>query len=256
MEAIIDKISELFPLIAQGQWMMIPIVACSLLALAVVLERTWVLIIRSGKIIPRPLLREVEQRLSERDIEGAVVACRKSDSMMARVLLAGLNMRGRPREVIREAIVDAGRRESHELDRFLNMLGAIAGVSPLLGLLGTVIGMIKVFQQISSKHIGQYEALAEGIYVALITTAAGLIVAIPAYLFYRVFAGMAERKLREMEDSGVDLLNRLDDPAMAEAIRNQPVRPEQSSENPPGQGPPAGDPGAGNGAVPPGGEDE
>ena len=136
--------------------------------------------------------------------------------MMARVLLAGLSLYGAPREVIRETLEDAGRRESRELDRFLGTLAAIAGVSPLLGLLGTVVGMIEVFEKIASEHIGQYEHLAEGIYIALYTTAAGLIVAIPAYLAFRAFQGIADAKVRDMEDLAVDLLNRLDRP--------QPVR--------------------------------
>lgn len=210
MQEIWDGINSLFPLIERGGGVMWPIVLCSLVAFAIIIERVWFLIVRGNRIVPRAFLREVEALLDSGDIENAVVACRKNDSMMARVLLAGLTLYGSSREVIREALEDAGRRESRELDRFLGTLAAIAGVSPLLGLLGTVVGMIEVFQEIASQHIGQYESLAGGIYVALYTTAAGLIVAIPAYLAYRSFQGIADAKVRDMEDLAVDILNRLD----------------------------------------------
>lgn len=210
MHSLLDWINSLFPLIERGGWVMWPIVFCSIASLAIILDRLWVLVIRSDRIIPRSFLREAEARLDKGEIEEAVVACRKNDSMMARVLLAGLSFYGSPRSMIREVMEDAGRRESRDLDRFLGILAAIAGVSPLLGLLGTVNGMIQIFQEIASKHIGQYESLAGGIYVALYTTAAGLIVAIPSYLAYRGFAGIADRNVREMEEWSVDMLNHLD----------------------------------------------
>ena len=129
---------------------------------------------------------------------------------MARILLAGFAFAGSSRTMVREALQDAGRRETRELDRFLASLTAIAGVGPLLGFLGTVLGMVQIFQEISQKHIGQYEALAGGIYVALYTTVFGLIVAVPAYLAYRVFAGIADRRREDMEDWAIDLMNLLE----------------------------------------------
>jgi len=209
MSGIWSWLNSLFPLIERGGWVMWPITLLSVLALAIILERTWVLVVRSERIIPRSFLRELEARLDRNEIKEAVVACRRDDSLMARVILAGLSQFGSPRSVVREAFEDAGRRESQELERFLGMLAAIAGVSPLLGLLGTVLGMIQIFQQIAGEHIGQYESLAGGIYVALITTAAGLIVAIPSYLAYRSFAGLADIKTREMEEWSVKVLNHL-----------------------------------------------
>lgn len=209
MSGIWSWLNSLFPLIERGGWVMWPITLLSILALAIILERTWVLVVRSERIIPRSFLRELEARLDRNEIKEAVVACRRDDSLMARVILAGLDQFGSPRSVVREAFEDAGRRESQELERFLGMLAAIAGVSPLLGLLGTVLGMIQIFQQIAGEHIGQYESLAGGIYVALITTAAGLIVAIPSYLAYRSFAGLADIKTREMEEWSVKVLNHL-----------------------------------------------
>jgi biopolymer transport protein ExbB len=187
-----------------------PIALCSIVALAIILERTWFLLVRGSRIAPRPLLREVEAYLDKGNVEEAVVACRRNDSLLAKVLLSALSLYGSPRERIREALEDEGRRVSHELERFLSILAAIPGLSTLLGFLGTVMGMIQIFDQISQKHIGQMEFLASGIYVALYTTAFGLIVAVPAYLAYRGFSGMAERNVREMEDFAVDLLNHMD----------------------------------------------
>ena len=193
-----------------------PIIIISIAAVAIILERSWTLVIRSDLIAPKPLVKEVESRLHMGEIEEAVVACRKSESMISRILIAGLMFHDRDKSDVREALEDAGRRESHELDRFLGTLAAIAGVSPLMGLLGTVFGMIDIFNEIASKNIGQYESMAGGIYVALYTTAAGLIVAIPAYLAFRAFSGIAEYRTREMEDVAINLMNLLDKKQMLE----------------------------------------
>lgn len=210
MQQLFEWLNSLFPLIEKGGWVMWPIVLCSMVALAIFFERLWFLVIRGSRIVPKGLLTQVAGLLDKGRIEDAVILCRKNDSAMSRVVLAGLSMYGAPRATVREMMEDAGRRESRELDRFLGVLAAVAGVSPLLGLFGTVIGMIEIFQEIAAKNIGQYEALAGGIYVALYTTAAGLMVAIPAYLAYRGLAGMADNYIKEMEDWAVDLLNRLD----------------------------------------------
>jgi biopolymer transport protein ExbB len=194
-----------------------PIALCSVVALAIILERAWFLLMRASRIAPRSFLREMEAILDTGKIEEAVVACRKNNSLMAQVLLSALNLYGSPRERIREALEDEGRRAARELERFLPVLAAIPGLSTLLGFLGTVMGMIQIFEQISQKHIGQMEYLASGIYVALYTTAFGLIVAVPAYFAYRGFSGIAERDVREMEDFAVDLLNHLDKGAAAKA---------------------------------------
>ncbi len=210
MTSIVDWINSLFPLIEKGGIMMWPIIVLSMAAVAIILERSWTLVIRSDLIAPKVLVKEVEARLDAGEIEEAVVACRKSESMIARILIAGLMFHDRDKSDIREALEDAGRHESNELDRFLGTLAAIAGVSPLMGLLGTVFGMIDIFNEIASKNIGQYESMAAGIYVALYTTAAGLIVAIPAYLAFRAFSGISEYRTREMEDVAINLMNHLD----------------------------------------------
>jgi len=209
MDILYNWIYSLFPLVEKGGWVMLPIIGLSILAVAIFLERVWVLMVRSNRIISRPLVNNVSSLLERGEREEAVVPCRKNNSMIARVIFTGLSMPEASRADIREAMEEEGRRESRELDRYLGILAAIAGVSPLLGLLGTVLGMIDVFQGISQEHIGQYEHLAGGIYKALYTTAAGLSVAIPTYLIYRGFAGLADKKVREMEDTAVDVLRHL-----------------------------------------------
>ncbi len=210
MDVLYNWIYSLFPLVEKGGWVMLPIIGLSILAVAIFLERVWVLVVRSNRIISRPLVNNVSSLLEGGERDEAVVACRKNNSMIARVIFTGLSMPDASRADIRESMEEEGRRESRELDRYLGILAAIAGVSPLLGLLGTVLGMIDVFQEISQEHIGQYEHLAGGIYKALYTTAAGLSVAIPTYLIYRSFAGLADKKVREMEDTAVDVLRHLD----------------------------------------------
>jgi len=227
LENFYNWLNSLFPLMERGGWVMWPIVILSMLALAIILERTWMLLLMSSRIAPSSFLKELMSLLDRGRLEAAVVACRKNDSIMARILLSGLSLHGEPRAVIREALEDAGRRESRELERYLGVLAAIAGVSPLLGLLGTVMGMIEIFNKIALEHIGQFEHLAGGIYVALYTTAAGLIVAIPAYLAFRSFSGLAERKIQEMEDWALELLERLE--------RASPENAEPASETGAGQ---------------------
>jgi biopolymer transport protein ExbB len=191
-----------------GGWVMWPILGCSVLSLAIILERIWVLVVRGDRIVPRSLVETVEAHSAKGEVEPLVVACRKDDSMMARVLLAGLHQFGRSHDVVREAIEDAGRRESFELDRFLNTLASISVVAPMLGFFGTVVGMIQTFQALSISQ--NYGDLSRGIYIALITTAGGLIVAIPSYLAHRLSVGLIDRRVREMEDLSLNLLNTLD----------------------------------------------
>ncbi|MEX0951850.1 MAG: MotA/TolQ/ExbB proton channel family protein, partial [Gammaproteobacteria bacterium] len=127
-------------------------------------------------------------------------------SPLGRILAAGLLNRRHEREVMKESIEDVGRHVAHELDRFLNTLGTIASISPLLGLLGTVLGMIKVFAVITTEGVGDASILASGIAEALVTTAAGLMVAIPALLFYRYFRGRVDELVVTMEQDSLRLV--------------------------------------------------
>jgi biopolymer transport protein ExbB len=134
----------------------------------------------------------------------------RTGSALGRVLAAALRNRDRPRDLMKEAVEDTGRHVVHELERFLNTLGTIAGIAPLLGLLGTVIGMIKVFSAIMLHGVGNANELAGGISEALITTAAGLTVAIPSYFFYRYFRGMVAEYVISMEEQAISLIEAIE----------------------------------------------
>ncbi|MEJ8568289.1 MotA/TolQ/ExbB proton channel family protein [Elongatibacter sediminis] len=195
-------------IIYAGGWLMVPILVCSVLALAIIAERFWTL--RRGKVIPPGVGEQVEEWAARHELDKRHIEQLRSASALGRVLAAALANRHRPRELIKEAVEDTGRHVVHELERFLNTLGTIAGISPLLGLLGTVIGMIKVFSAIIAHGVGNANELAGGISEALITTAAGLTVAIPSYFFYRYFKGRVSEYVVTMEEQAIRLIEAIE----------------------------------------------
>ena len=170
-------------IVQAGGWLMLPIIACSVAAVAIVLERLWSL--QRKRVLPQEVTAQVWEWVRTNQLDGKPIQLLHDSSPLGEVLAAGLLHRHSPREVLKESIEDSGRHVVHELERFLNPLGTIAAISPLLGLLGTVSGMIKAFTTITSQGVGHPEVLAGGIAEALITTAAGLSVAIPALIAYR-----------------------------------------------------------------------
>ncbi len=187
-----------------GGWLMWPIVDCSVLATAIVCERLWSL--RTHKIIPPHLVSQVWKQYRRNQLDHTRLRQLQSGSPLGAILVAGLANYQYGREVMKEAIEDAGRQVLHELERFLNALGTIASITPLIGLLGTVFGMIKVFSAITSAGVGDPQILAGGISEALITTAAGLSVAIPALIFYRYFEGRVDELVMQMENEALRLV--------------------------------------------------
>jgi biopolymer transport protein ExbB len=191
----------MYEIILKGGWVMIPIALCSVVALAIFLERLWSL--RTNKVIPRDFLIEVEDLIRREKIPEAITRCRTDESSMANIILAGIRHFGKRREIIKESIQEVGRKEAAVLDRYINVIGTIAVICPLLGLLGTVAGMIKAFEVITAGGVGNPGDLAAGISEALITTAAGLIVAIPTYVIYRYMADKADALIMEMEENSI-----------------------------------------------------
>jgi len=191
-----------------GGWLMAPIIVCSILSLTIIAERSWSL--RRKRVVPDDLGDTVEQWAARHELDRRHIEQLRSGSVLGRVLAAGLVNRHRSRHLIKEAIEDTGRHVVHELERFLNTLGTIAGISPLLGLLGTVIGMIKVFSSIMVHGVGDANQLAGGISEALITTAAGLTVAIPSFFFYRYFKGKVESYVVSMEEQAINLIEAIE----------------------------------------------
>ncbi|WP_455205799.1 MotA/TolQ/ExbB proton channel family protein [Kaarinaea lacus] len=194
----------MFEIIKSGGWLMVPIIICSIVALAIIGERLWAL--QRKRVIPKHLVAQIWQWYSMGQLgEEQITSIRKS-SPLGRVLASGLvNMRA-SREVMKESIEEIGRHEVHELERYLNTLGTVASITPLLGLLGTVIGMIKVFTVITAEGVGNPTVLSGGISEALITTAAGLSVAIPSVMFYRYFRGRVEELVVFMEAEAIKLV--------------------------------------------------
>ena len=198
----------MFEIIYAGGWLMAPIILCSILALAIIGERFWAL--RRANVVPAGVGQQVEDWAARHELDRRHIDQLRSGSALGRVLAAALVNRHRSRDLIKEAVEDTGRHVVHELERFLNTLGTIAGISPLLGLLGTVIGMIKVFSAILVHGVGDASQLAGGISEALITTAAGLTVAIPSFFFYRYFKGRVEAYVVNMEEQAINLIEAIE----------------------------------------------
>ncbi len=183
---------------------MAPILLCSVVALAIVVERFWTL--STSRITPDGLVMQVWEWAKANQLDDATIRSIQAGSPLGRLLAAGLANRQAPREIMKEAIEEVGRHVVHELERYLNTLGTIASITPLIGLLGTVIGMIKVFTVITVQGVGNPEVLAEGISQALITTAAGISVAIPSLLFYRHFQRKVDELVVTMEQESLKMV--------------------------------------------------
>jgi biopolymer transport protein ExbB len=194
---------QMWEIVRAGGPLMWPIILCSIAAVGIVVERLWTL--QQQRVMPPGLLQKVWQLVESGQVTDKVIAALQQNSPLGRVLAEGLASRHRPRAIMMERLEDTGRHVVHELERFLNTLGTIAAVSPLLGLLGTVTGIIKAFNAISAGGVGDPRMLSGGISEALITTAAGLLVAIPALIAYRYLRGKVDGIVIDMEKSAIAL---------------------------------------------------
>ncbi len=194
----------MFELVKSGGWLIWPIIACSVVSMAIILERFWAL--RRNRVMPDYLMKQIWQLHKDGQLGMADLGKLKASSPLGRILAAGLVNRNSPKIVMKEAIEEVGRQVVHEMERYLITLGTIASISPLLGLLGTVIGMIKVFSVIVTAGVGDPAVLAGGISEALITTAAGLSVAIPTLMFHRYFMGLVDNLVLGMEEQALKLV--------------------------------------------------
>ena len=186
---------------------MLPIIICSVISAAIIIERLWTL--QPRRVLPKNLTRQVWEWVSKNQLNHSHIQTLHQGSPLGEILAAGLVNRNRDREIIKESIEDAGRQVVHDLERFLNSLGTIAAISPLLGLLGTVIGMVKVFAAITTYGVGDPTVLAGGISEALITTAAGLTVAIPSLIGYRYLSGKVDALSVQMEKEAITMVEAL-----------------------------------------------
>lgn len=207
-------------LLAAGGKAMIPIGLAAVMTLAIVLERFWSL--RRKEILPPHLTAEVKAwALQNRRLDDNHLQALAKTSPLGEVFAAALRVRHLGREAVKERVEDAGRHAMHGLERFLNTLGTIALIAPLLGLLGTVIGLIRMFLAVMTHGIGDANQMAGGIGEALVCTAAGLVVAIPAYIMHRYFRGKVVSLGVDMEREVIALVDSMDaePPAVAAARR-------------------------------------
>jgi biopolymer transport protein ExbB len=202
------RVERMWEIVRAGGPLMWPIILCSIGAAAIILERFWTL--QDKRVIPPDLTKKVAQLVESNQINDKVIAALEQNSPLGRILAAGLANRHRPREIMMERLQDTGRHVIYELERFLNSLNMIAGVSPLLGLLGTVTGIIKAFDAVQAGGMGDPRMLSGGIAEALITTAAGLCVAIPSLIGFRLLRGKVDRIVIQMEKDALRLADEVD----------------------------------------------
>lgn len=195
----------MFEIIKSGGWMMFPIILSSVIAMAIIVERFWAL--QRKKILPPELLPQVRKLYIDNKLDDATLRKLRYSSPLGYVLAAGLFNSLHDRKIIKDCMEEAGRKVAHDLERYLNALGTIAAVGPLLGLLGTVFGMIEIFSSLMKNGAGDPASLAGGISVALITTAAGLTVAIPSLIFHRYFERLVDEYVVSMEEEALKLID-------------------------------------------------
>lgn len=197
----------MFEIVKAGGWLMLPIIVSSIVAIAIIIERFWTL--NPKRIAPRNVLAEVWGKIKHNQLDAAELRELRISSPLGQILAAGLVNSKSGRAIMTESIEQAASHVVHELERYLSTLGTIAAITPLLGLLGTVLGMIRVFSEIMAQGTGNANALAGGISEALITTAAGLAVAIPSLMFYRMFLRHVESLVIDLERESIKLVDAL-----------------------------------------------
>ena len=197
----------MFEILSAGGWLMLPIVLASIVVVAISIERYWTL--DAKKIAPKHLLAQVWDWIKNNQVDAKRLSELKQSSELGRILAAGLSNSRHGREFMKDSIQEAASQVIHEMERYIGALGTIAAIAPLMGLLGTVFGMIKVFFVIELEGTGNASALAGGISEALYTTAAGLVVAIPAMISYRYFVRRVDSLVLTMEQEAVKLVDAL-----------------------------------------------
>ncbi len=195
----------MFEIINAGGWVMWPILVCSVLSMAIIVERFVTL--RRGAVIPPTLVAQVWQLAKSKQIDDKRLELLRKNSPMGRILAAGLINVRQDRETMKTSIEEVANQVVHELERYLNTLGTIAEITPLLGLLGTVTGIISMLAAVGEGGLGDPSVLSSGLAEALITTAAGLTVAIPTFVFYRYFRGLVDALVISMEQEALKLID-------------------------------------------------
>ena len=217
----------MYEIIKAGGWLMWPLILCSVFSIAIITERFWAL--RRGRILPKYVVAQIWNWYKKNELTNDAIRVLRESSPLGRVLAAGLMNRHHTRTVMKESIEEAGRLEVHEMERFLNTLGTIAALAPLLGLLGSVVGLMEVFSSMTTHGIGNPQALGAGISKIMIATAAGLAVAIPSLIFYRYFQGLVDEIAMSMEQEAIKMVEVLQGEREREA---PPVHKQGSAQSP------------------------
>jgi biopolymer transport protein ExbB len=197
----------MWEIVKSGGIFMVPIVISSIILVGIVFERLWTL--QRKRVLPQELIKKVSQLAEANQVNAKVIDALEKNSPLGRVLAAALANRDRGRAIMMERVEDTGRHVVHELERFVNSVGTIASIAPLLGLLGTVTGIINAFKAVMLGGMGDPRMLAQGISEALVCTAGGLTVAIPAYIAHRYLRGKVERIVVDMEKVAVTFADSL-----------------------------------------------
>ncbi len=221
---------SLMGILREGGLVMLPLIACSFVMLVFVFERS--ISLRRGRVVPRPFVKRFLHQLKDNqlDREQAVLVCEENGSPIARVFAAAVKKWGRPAVEIEQAVIDTGERVVHDLRSYLRVFNGIATVAPMLGLMGTVFGMIRAFNDIAtSDAMGRPELLAKGISEALLSTAMGLMVAVPAQILYWWFVSRVDRLTVRIDALGQEVVNTISAEAINEAAQTKPARSRKSA---------------------------
>ncbi|PSQ95803.1 MAG: biopolymer transporter ExbB [Bacteroidetes bacterium SW_9_63_38] len=214
-QTAVSHVSSLLDILVLGGWVMIPLVLLSLLTFYLLVER--LITIRRASSNPEVITDRVRDYVRNGDVEGAIAYCKDKDVPITRILQQGLERLGRPISEIQDAVQAAGKHETFELERKTNLLASVAGIAPMLGFFGTVIGMIRAFQEIQNLQGNvNPSVLAGGIWEALVTTAAGLLVGILALFSYNFLIGRIRRLTNDMERSATDFIDLLQEPVSSD----------------------------------------
>lgn len=216
----------MYEIIKAGGWLMWPLILCSVISIAIITDRFWAL--RRGRILPKYVVAQIWTWYKRNELTTESIQSLRESSPLGRVLAAGLINRHHSRAVMKESIEEAGRVEVHEMERFLNTLGTIAAVAPLLGLLGSVVGLMEVFSSMTTHGVGNPQALGAGISKIMIATASGLAVAIPSLIFYRYFQGLVDEIAMLLEREAIKMVEVLQGEREREAALIQQEGLDQS----------------------------
>ncbi len=197
-------------LLFKGGWVMLPLAFLAFLALVIFIERY--ITIRKSSKTENNLMLQIKQYIHEGRLENAIALCRNSNSPLGRMLEKGLKRIGRPIKDIEAAIENVGKLEVSKLEKNISILGIVAGIAPMLGFVGTIIGVITIFHDVSIKGAIEIGTISGGLYTKMITSATGLIVGIIAYILYHVLNAMVERIILRMETDALDFIDLLEEP--------------------------------------------